>query len=118
MLVIGLVDCTADPAAKPTGSLQASHLNACHPIAADKTCRQAVRSLTMASVRTAAPLKLDVALIAVSLISMAVQASAMYITGSLRQAISFEHVRRMKATLYAWLACKQRQACINNPTLL
>lgn len=53
------------------------HLKACQPIAADNTCRQAVRSRIMASVRTGAPLKLADAVIAASPISMAVQASDM-----------------------------------------
>lgn len=54
-----------------------AHRKACQPMAADRTCRHAVRSLTMASVRTGAPRKLAEALMAASLISMAVHASAM-----------------------------------------
>jgi hypothetical protein len=83
-------------------------------MAADRTCRQAVRSLTMASVFTGAPLKLAVALMAASLISMAVQASAMYIAASLRSGTSWEQVRRMKATLWAWLACRAGRAGVGS----
>jgi len=75
------------------------HLNAFHPMAADNTCKQAVRSLTIASVRTGAPLKLAEVLMAASFISMMAHASAMYSTGSGRSDKLSEQVRRMKATL-------------------
>lgn len=83
-----------------------AYLNAFHPMAADNTCRQAVRSLTIASVRTGAPLKVADVLMAASFISMIAHASAMYSTGSWRSDRPSAHVRRMKATLWAWLACR------------
>lgn len=76
-----------------------AHLKAFQPMAAERACRQAVRSLTMASVRTGAPLKLADALMAASLISIAAQASVRYMTGSVRSDSSSAQVRRMNATL-------------------
>lgn len=86
-----------------------AHLNAFQPIAADSTCKQAVRSRTIASVRTGAPLKLADVLMAASFISMMAHASAMYSTGSGRSKRPSEQVRRMKATLWAWLVCRTAQ---------